>query len=250
MATGTKAKGRTAANRRESPRRGRARARFWRIAQRAGFWAMVVVAILMAIPLVLTPLYRVIPPSSTLMLAAWATGSPVDRRWVDLGKVAPVLVKAVVMSEDGRYCSHWGVDFGALSDVLGSSGRPRGASTIAMQVARNLFLWQGRSYVRKAMEVPIAAWADLVLGKRRLMEVYLNIAEWGPGIFGVEAAAQHYFGVGAGRLSQRQAVLLVTALPNPFLRNPAEPGPRHRAIARIIERRLPIADNFVGCLGL
>lgn len=212
-------------------------------------WAALVVAILVAIPLVLTPLYRVVAPVSTLMVWRGVTGHEVTRDWVTLDEISPNLIRAVIASEDNFYCTHHGVDWGAVKEVI-ETGADRGASTIAMQVARNLFLWQSRSYVRKALEVPLAIYADLVLGKRRLMEVYLNIAEWGPGIFGVEAAAQHYFGVGAGQLSQRQAVLLVTALPNPFLRNPAEPGPRHRAIARIIERRLPIADNFVGCLGL
>jgi membrane peptidoglycan carboxypeptidase len=103
-------------------------------------------------------------------------------------------VNSIIMSEDGQFCSHWGVDWGALNAVLDREGGPsRGASTIAMQTVKNLFLWSSRSYIRKGLEIPLAYYADFILSKRRIMEIYLNIAEWGPGIFGAEAAAQHYF---------------------------------------------------------
>jgi monofunctional biosynthetic peptidoglycan transglycosylase len=125
---------------------------------------------------------------------------------------------------------------------------PRGASTITMQTVKNLFLWPSRSYVRKAMEVPLAYYADLVLGKRRVMEIYLNVAEWGPGIFGAEAAARHYFDRAAADLSAGQAALMAAALPNPAERDPAHPSRHMRRIAEIIARRAAAAGDYVGCL--
>src|SRR5690606_3426591 len=129
---------------------------------------------------------------STPMAWTWLTGGQVQRDWVPLEAVAPALIRTVMVSEDSRYCSHRGVDWAAVQDVLDANrDTPRGASTIPMQTVKNLFLWQSRSYVRKAIEAPLAYAADFVLGKKRLMEIYLNIAEWGPGIFGAEAAARH-----------------------------------------------------------
>jgi monofunctional biosynthetic peptidoglycan transglycosylase len=139
------------------------------------------------------PVYIVVPPVSTLMIYDRLFG-PIERNWVPLDEMAPSLPASVVMSEDGRFCEHRGVDWRELSRVLERNAGPnRGASTITMQVVKNLFLWTSRSYVRKALEIPLALYADLVWSKRRTMEIYLNIVELGPGIFGAEAAAQHYF---------------------------------------------------------
>ena len=136
-----------------------------------------------AIPLVLTILYIVVPPVSTLMIYERVVSGPIERQWVPLEMMAPSLVAGAIMAEDGRYCSHGGVDWAELDKVMDNGDGPqRGASTIAMQTVKNLFLWNSRSYVRKAFEIPLALYADLVLGKRRLMEIYLNIAELGPGI--------------------------------------------------------------------
>jgi monofunctional biosynthetic peptidoglycan transglycosylase len=196
----------------------------------------VLLAILIALlPLGLTALYSVVPPVSTLMLARWATLQPVDRRFVPYAQIAPVVAASVIGSEDARFCRHHGVDWDALRLVIADSddedGPMRGASTIAMQTAKNLFLWPGRSYIRKGLEIPLALMLDFVWTKQQLLTTYLNIAEWGDGIFGIEAAAQIYFHRPASRLSAHQAALLAAALPNPILRDTARPkrGQRLRA---------------------
>lgn len=237
---GDQAKGAAARPRRRQSAR-RARPGWLRALRRTALAA----AILAAVPFALVPLYRLAAPVSTLMLADRLTGRPVTRHWIEIGEVAPALVRAVVASEDAFYCRHHGIDWGAVQEVL-ETGADRGASTIAMQTARNLFLWQGRSYLRKAFEVPIAYWADLVLGKRRLLEIYLNIAEWAPGIYGIEAAAEHHFGVSAAALTARQSALLAVTLPDPAGRNPASPGPGLSRLADAVAAR----DADLSCLGL
>jgi len=150
---------------------------------------------------------------------------------------------------DARFCRHTGVDWEALREVLeDEEGPSRGASTIPMQAAKNLFLWPGRSYVRKGLEIPIALWMDLVWSKRRMMEVYLNVAEWGDGIFGAEAAAQAYFRKSARDLTRREAALLAAALPNPKRRNPAKPSVGHRRIADRLMARAAAAGPLTDCL--
>jgi len=208
-----------------------------------------VFAFIVALPLVLTPIYSVVPPVSTLMLWSGLTGQGMQRNWTPIENIAPALVNSVVMTEDGQYCSHSGVDWNALNDVLDREGGPsRGASTIAMQTVKNLFLWPSRSYIRKGLEIPLAYYADLVLSKRRLMEIYLNIAEWGPGLFGAEAAAQHYFKKPASKLTAREAALLTAALPNPITRNPAKPTRYLQKRARTIQARARAAGDYVGCI--
>jgi monofunctional biosynthetic peptidoglycan transglycosylase len=211
-------------------------------------WAALIVIVLIVIPLVLTPLYRVVAPVSMPMIWHRLTGDAVRRDWIPLDAVSPTLIRAVIAAEDNFFCAHHGVDLGALREVIAAGG-DRGASTIAMQTARNLFLWQGRSYVRKALEIPLALYADLVLGKRRLLEIYLNIAEWGPGIFGIAAAAQYHFGVAASELGLTQSSLLAATLPNPIERNPANPSPSLAQTAATIAGRVADGPN-VACLGL
>ena len=201
------------------------------------------------VPLLLAPLYLVVPPVSTLMVFTRLVDGPIARDWVAIDDVAKTLVAAVMMSEDARFCAHGGVDWGALGDVIDDPGGPsRGASTIAMQTVRNLFLWQSRSYVRKGLEIPLALYADLVWGKRRTMEIYLNVAEWGPRIFGIEAAARAYFGRSAKDLTARQAALLAVALPNPLGRNPARPSRPMQSRARVIEARARASGAYITCL--
>ena len=189
-----------------------------------------------------------IRPVSTLMLLRWVEGQPVDRRFVPLSAMSRKLIGAVILSEDGQFCRHHGVDFGALRQVLKGGEPTRGASTITMQVARNLFLWQGRSYLRKAMEIPLAIVIDALWGKTRVLETYLNVAEWGDGVFGIEAAAQHDFGLGAADLTERQAALLATALPNPFLRSVTHPSRVHRLLAQRLVDMRGLAGAHLGCL--
>lgn len=196
-------------------------------------------------------LYWAAPPVSTLMLGRWLTLEPVARDYVELERISPHLPLAVMTSEDGRFCEHGGVDWDMLRAVVEAAdedGPSRGASTIPMQTAKNLFLWPSRSYVRKGLELPVALYLDLIWPKRRMMENYLNIAEWGEGIFGAEAAAQRYFGKPARSLTQREAALLATALPNPLVRNPARPTARHRALAARLMRRMEGAAPYSGCL--
>jgi monofunctional glycosyltransferase len=145
------------------------------------------------LPYLLAPLYRGGHPVSTLMAWRWLTGAPVSRQWIDFSASSPFLPRSVVASEDAKFCSHHGIDWDALRDVIDDAEDgevSRGGSTITQQVAKNLFLWPGRSVVRKALELPLALWIDLVLPKQRILEIYLNIAELGPsGQFGIDAGA-------------------------------------------------------------
>ena len=203
-----------------------------------------VVFILAALPLVVALIYRFVPPVSTLMIGRWLTMAGVDRQWVPLEDISPELVRAVIAAEDARFCSHGGVDWVALNDVLdgaGDDGPARGASTITMQTVKNVFLWPGRSYIRKGLEIPLSVMVDVVWGKPRTMEIYLNIAEWGEGIFGAEAAAQRAFGKAAKQLSQREAALLAAALPNPLRRDARRPSRYMAVYAGRIGARMPSA---------
>lgn len=189
----------------------------------------------------LSVLYMWLNPVSTLMLWRWGTLQSVERVFVPLESVSPHLIEAVLASEDAAFCSHSGIDWGALLNVIEGAqeqGATRGASTLTMQVSKNLFLWHGRSYVRKAIEMPLSLMIDGLWTKRRILEVYVNIAEWGSGVFGIEAASQKYFGVSARDISPRQARLLATALPAPRLRSPATPSFSHALKTRLLSKRL------------
>ncbi len=195
--------------------------------------------------------YALVPPVSTLMMSRWMTLRPVERTVVDLNDISPHLPLAVMTAEDARFCEHGGVDWDALRDVVEAAdedGPSRGASTIPMQTAKNLFLWPSRSYIRKGLELPVALYIDLIWPKRRMMENYLNIAEWGEGIFGAEAAARRYFRKSARALTRREAALLATALPNPYRRNPARPSARHRALADRLVGRMAATEPYSACL--
>jgi monofunctional biosynthetic peptidoglycan transglycosylase len=195
---------------------------------------LVLLAMLLA-PYLLAPLYRVGHPVSALMAWRWLKGAPVTRQWIDLGAMSPSLPRSVVASEDARFCSHHGVDWDALREVVDDAEDgevTRGGSTITQQVAKNLFLWPGRSFVRKALELPLALWIDAVLPKQRILEIYLNIAELGPsGQFGAEAGSAYAFGHSAASLSPREAALLAAILPNPVKRSARNPGPGVRRLA-------------------
>ncbi len=189
---------------------------------------------LVALFLLLVTLGIFINPRLTPYLIAegWRQGG-VDRVWVPIEEMAPEMVRSVVASEDANFCEHWGFDMKAIRAAM-NEGAGRGASTISQQVTKNVFLWQGRSWPRKALEALMTPVVELFWSKRRLLEVNLNVAETGKGIFGVEAAAQHYFGVSAARLSPPQAALIAAALPDPKGRNPARPSGNLRGRARAI----------------
>ena len=214
--------------------------------------AAVILLVVLLLPYLLAPLYRFVDPVSTLMLWRRVTFARVERNWAPLTAISPALPRAVIAAEDGRFCIHRGVDFAELRNAIEDAddlSDMRGGSTIAQQTAKNLFLWPGRSIVRKALEFPLALWLDLVLGKRRLMEVYLNIAEWGPdGEFGAEAAARHAFGKPARDLSAREAALLAAILPNPRRRSAGKPGPGVRRLAAIYETRLRRSGVAAECI--
>jgi monofunctional glycosyltransferase len=199
----------------------------------------------------LVALYAVVQPVSTLMLARTIEGKSYERDAVRLRNVAPAAVAAVIASEDASFCSNDGVDWGALDRVLGRAGKngpSRGASTITMQTAKNLFLWPIRSAVRKSMEIGMALVLGKTWSKARTLEVYLNLAEWGDGLYGIEAAARRYFHKGASDLNGGEAALLAAALPDPIHRNPAHPTALHRRLAARVEAKVRDSSELLNCL--
>lgn len=206
--------------------------------------------ILLAPPAVFT-LYAVVPPPVTpLMLIRLAEGEGLDRDWVSLEEIAPALPRAVIAAEDNLFCEHWGFDWESMVEAAGdwAAGRGmRGASTLSMQTSKNLLLWPGRTLLRKGLEAYATLWLELLLPKDRILELYLNIAEWGPGLYGAEAAARHHFGVSAADLSRRQAALLAVSLPNPRDRTAGRPGPALRQQAAVIERRMGQLGPLLAC---
>jgi monofunctional biosynthetic peptidoglycan transglycosylase len=206
---------------------------------------LIVLAVLL-LPYVLAPLYRVGHPVSALMAWRHVTGAPVSRQWIDLPATSPALPRSVVASEDAKFCKHHGIDWGALREVIDDAEDgevSRGGSTITQQVVKNLFLWPGRSVVRKALEIPLAIWVDLVLPKPRILEIYLNIAELGPtGQFGAQAGSLYAFGHGASMLTPREAGLLAAILPNPHRRSARNPAAGVRRLAGIYVARAQASE--------
>ena len=210
-------------------------------------------ALVLAVALLISVLAYADPVVSALMLWRIPDGHGIHHHPVPISRIAPDLIDAVLTSEDNNFCSHRGIDWQAVERAIeqadDSGGAPRGASTITMQLAKNLFLWPGRSYVRKPLEAPIALAMDFAWGKRRILEVYLNIAEWGPGIYGAEAAAEYHFNSTASRLTRRQAALLAAALPAPLERDAGRPGPGTSRLAARIERRMAETRGLFACVG-
>lgn len=214
---------------------------------------VLVVLGLVLLPYLLTPLYSAGHPISTLMIGRYLTGEPVTRKWVDLDGMSEALPRSVVAAEDAKFCFHHGIDWDSVRNIIedAQDGEvARGGSTITQQVAKNLFLWPGRSLVRKALEFPLAMWIDLVLSKKRILELYLNVAELGPdGQFGAEAGANYAFGRPASALSAREAALLASILPNPVTRSARNPGPGVRRMAGtyvVRARSAEISDCWEG----
>ena len=214
--------------------------------------AAIVLLVVVLVPYLLVPLYLVVPPVSTVMIWRWVSGARVERVWTPLDAIAPALPRSVIMAEDGRFCSHHGIDWSELRHAIDEADDPsdwRGGSTITQQTVKNLFLWQGRSYLRKALEFPLALWLDLVLPKRRILEIYLNIAEWGPdGEFGAQAGARYAFGKDARALSAHEAALMAAILPNPTRRSAKRPGPAIRRLGAIYEGRTRTFPQRADCV--
>jgi monofunctional glycosyltransferase len=215
-------------------------------------WALAIAVVLVLLPYLLVLVYLVVPPVSTPMLWRWVTRQRVERVWVSLEQMTPALPLAVIVAEDARFCQHRGVDLGALRDAIEDADdftEARGASTITQQTVKNLFLWSGRSFVRKALEFPLALWTDLVMSKRRIMEIYLNVAEWGPnGEFGAQAGGRSAFGKSVRDLSPREAALLASILPNPKRRSARQPGVAVQRLAGIYAARAARSPQLGACV--
>lgn len=211
----------------------------------------IVVAVALAPTLVIAIYSVAAPPITPLMLLRALDGSSIDYRWVPFDRISPAMFAAVVASEDNRFCSHRGFDAEAIGDEIEDwiqDGRPpRGASTITQQTAKNILLWPGRDLLRKAIEAALTPQIELLWSKRRILEVYLNIIEVGPGVYGVEAAARRFFGKPASELSLREASLIAAVLPAPLRRSVRDPAMARRG-ERIRRRAAQIGD-LLGCVG-
>lgn len=188
-------------------------------------WAFRIAILVCAAVLLWVVLYAWVNPTKTPYMRSeeLRIGGEVDHEWVPMDSIAPVMARSVVAAEDANYCNHWGFDMNAIRAAVDSGGA-RGASTLSQQVVKNVYLWHGRSYVRKALEAALTPLVELTWSKRRILEVYLNIAEFDEGVFGVEAAARHYFGVGPEQLSATQAARLAAILPSPKKRSASRPS--------------------------
>lgn len=192
----------------------------WRWLRR---WILRGVLAFAGLAVVLVLLFSVVnPPTTHTIWSEKRRLGDIDQEWVPLEDMAPVLARSVVAAEDARFCQHWGIDVQAIRAALAEGGR-RGGSTLSQQVVKNVFLWQGRSWGRKALETLLTPLVEAIWSKRRILEVYLNVAEMDEGVFGAEAAARRYFGVGPEELNARQAALIAAVLPNPKARSAARP---------------------------
>lgn len=201
-----------------------------------GLIAWIVLTVLLVLPLRWFD-----PPTTAFMLQARLAGDGAEQVWRGRGDISPHLALAVIAAEDQRFPEHFGFDFAEIRDAVETKldgGGLRGASTLTQQLARNLYLWPGRNWLRKGLEAWFTPWLELCLGKSRILELYLNTAEFDRGIYGAEAAARHYFGVPAARLTRAQAALLAATLPNPKSRNPAAPDADLRARQAWILRQM------------
>ncbi len=212
-------------------------------------WAWRGLAVLAAFYLLLILLFSFLPPPGNLYQwsESWRLGG-IQREWVNFDDIAPEMARSVVAGEDANFCLHWGFDMQAIRDAI-QHGSHRGASTLDQQTVKNVLLWQGRSWLRKAMESVLTPVAELIWSKQRIVELYLNEAEFGEGIFGVQAAAHKLFNTDARHLSASQAARLAASLPNPKDYSAAKPGPYVRQRAREIQSGADTieADGRAGC---
>jgi monofunctional biosynthetic peptidoglycan transglycosylase len=215
-------------------------------------WLLRFAIALACVPTLVVLLYGAInPPLTPLMLIRAAEGHPITQHWRPLDAIAPSLGAAVIAGEDNLFCRHFGFDTAALERQFGlwlDGERPRGASTITMQTAKNILLWPGRDPLRKLVEAWMTPQIELFWSKRRILEVYLNVVEFGPGIYGAEAAARWAFGTSARNLNHRQAALLAAVLPDPLLRSAGRPSPGLSHHAAIIDRRVGTLGPLLDCI--
>jgi len=225
---------------------------------RKGGWLrrllLVALLLIVVLPVGLTVAYRFVPPPITiLMMQRMIEGKGVDKQWRPMSAIAPSLALAVIAAEDAGFCSHHGFDFEAMEKAMAANergGKLRGGSTISQQTAKNVFLWPDRSYVRKGLEAYFTWLIETVWGKRRILEVYMNVAEWGPGIYGAEAAAQRYFKVPASQLTRQQSARLAAILPSPLKWKAVKPGPYVAKRTRRIGANAVIVreDDLANCI--
>lgn len=225
-------------------------ARNWR--QRLRRWVLLSLVVVLLAPAAVILLYRVVPPPFTpLMIIRYGQGEAIEREWRGLEQIAPALPRSVIAAEDNLFCSHMGFDREALKSQIEAAQageRPRGASTISMQLAKNLFLWPERSMLRKGLEFWLTPYVEALLPKRRILELYLNVVEWGPGIYGAQAAARGHFNVDADRLDENQAALLAAVLPNPREWIAGDAGSYVQERAAVYRRRVnQLGPDYFAC---
>lgn len=220
-----------------------------RLLRRVGRWAARILGGIVAVYAALILVFSFVPPpiNAYQLGEIWRLGG-IEKDWVSWDEIAPVMARSAVAAEDANFCNHWGFDMAAIREAI-EAGSNRGASTISQQVVKNVFLWHGRSYLRKAMEAVLTPAVELVWSKERILEVYLNVAEFDEGVFGVQAAAQHHFGVDARDLTPLQAARLAAVLPAPKDRSASEPSSfvRNRTRAIISGAETIAADGRSAC---
>ena len=205
-----------------------------RAARVVGTWVLRILGGIAALYAFLILLFSFVPPPINFYQLGeiWRLGG-IEKDWVSYEEIAPVMGRSAVAAEDANFCNHWGFDMAAIRQAI-EEGSNRGASTISQQVVKNVFLWHGRSYLRKALEAVLTPAVELLWSKERILEVYLNVAEFDEGVFGVQAAARHYFDVDAKDLSALQAARLAAVLPDPKGRSASEPSSFVRSRTRAI----------------
>ena len=219
--------------------------------------AVIALALVLFGPPLQVVVLRIVPPLFTeLMVQRLIQGYGWDYQWRPLSQISPDLAEAAVASEDARFCSHHGFDFQAMQAAMRHNarrpnGKVKGGSTISQQTAKNVFLWPGRSYIRKGVEAWYTVLIETLWGKRRIMEVYLNVVEFGPGVYGAQAASQHFFHEDASQLSPAQAAHLISVLPDPLKWRVAAPGAYVAKRSRRIDGAIGTVrdDGLAGCVG-
>lgn len=210
------------------------------------------IAIAALTPIALTLFYRFMPvPLTPLMIIRLDEGRGIHKDWVSRAQISRHLQRAVIAGEDNLFCDHNGFDWEAVGDAIDDwrdGNGLRGASTISMQTAKNLFLWPRSDWARKMLEAPLTLWIEFVLPKERILEVYLNVAEWAPGVYGAEAAARHYFKKSAAQLTAREAALMAAVLPAPRRWSASNPSPRVALRALRIQTRMGQLGPLYHCL--